>query len=267
MRSCYLLPVLFISTALMAGDMVSQLTGEICSTHEVRRVVPVRYHCFGQELWLTLSRDWQEFRPVDFGQNAALRKDGRNTSWSWTISNSGGGPQYLADVVIQTDDATVYEVVEMNLPLSLYQSRDKPGIEEAEVRNAVPDAHQREFEKAKASCDALLLGRYPDFQVSQHKLMTYMEYQSTRSYLLHVQFAAAKNDPPTWAVVRITASPNHFRADIIRVRDDDEIQGHKTYQAIPYFTVGEESKSRRSKIDLDALKFPGCRIEESAQKP
>ena len=97
--------------------------------------------------------------------------------------------------------------------------------------------------------------------------MTYIEWQSTRSYLLYVQFTAAKNDPPTWAVGRIIVSPNHLRADIIRVRDDGEIRGHNTYQAIPYFTIGEESKAHRSKIDLDSLKCPTCRIEEPAQKP
>jgi hypothetical protein len=256
---CVLIAMI-ISCGAYANDMMNQLTGEIYSTQEVRRVLPVRFFQSGEEIWMNHAGDW-DYRPKDTGQNAVLRKNEKIVNWEWTISSSGGGG-YLSDVVIHTANGTVYEVVEMNSPITRYKLHGS-NTKDAVIYESVPNDYRQEFEKVKTACDVLISGRQNEAKVSQYKLMTFMEHSSTRSYLILINFTAPKSEESKWAVVRIMIDTDHSRTDIVRVQTDEEIKGHKIYQALPYFTL-EESKASKRSINLDTVNLPSCRIEEQA---
>src|ERR1043166_7256397 len=90
MRTHCILIAILLPAVLNSNDMVNDLSGEIHSSIPIRRVFPVRYTSFHQEIWLNnLPADG--WKPNSIGKDADLTSWRNGTVlWSWVLSYSGG---------------------------------------------------------------------------------------------------------------------------------------------------------------------------------
>ncbi len=270
----WLIVVLVLTSTAIAGDAVDGIGGNIISSRPVLRVTPVRFQFFDREVWLNRldSNTWKWL--VDKGKDATIDKrfeaNSKNFEWYWTLSNSGGGPDHHPDVVIQTDDHSVYEDIELNeaASISVAERRERKDAEPngAPIKVAVPESNDAELKTLQKNCEAQVAEKYAQALDYQTSIMAYAEYQTTHAYVLLTRFKT-QDAKPGWAVFRIQCTTGRVQTNLVRAFDDELIKGHTSYKIIPHFTYDRLSYSEMDKINLDTLELPlACTVDESVKK-
>src|ERR1043165_5061886 len=178
MRIFFILLLAAFSTNASANDAMDDLQGEIQSTIEIKRVIPVRYHRFGFERWLNDPIDnWFADRGKDARLDRGLGVKPGHVRWEWTISSSGGGPHHVSDIVIHTANQGVFEEIELNVPEARSPERVHSQIK-VRFEDSVPVSRKREYEQIEVACDALILARHVEAKIITRKLMAYAAHET-----------------------------------------------------------------------------------------